>query len=1448
VNTGDIESLVIIPPDVSPFVISSEMLALEALEIELVNPYKGLRAFQQSDSKDFHGREKLTQQLIGRMCQEEGTYRFLAVIGPSGSGKSSVIKAGVIPALRHGAIPGSERYFITEMVPSSSALQELEAALLSVAVSPPDDMGAILRESPDGLLRIVNDILPDDGSELLLLIDQFEEVFTLTETHERMHFLESLRVAVTAPDSRLRVIITLRADFYHKPLQYPEFGELVRERTEVVLPLSKAELERAIVAPAERIGVRVERALVERMIEEVYEEPGALPLLQYSLTEMFERRTGLLMTLESYTASGGVLGALARRAEELFVEMNDAQQEAVRQLFLRLVTLGEGTEDTRRRVLHSELPFTREEEDPLQAVLDVFGKYRLLTFSNDPQTREPTVEVAHEALIRQWKRLRDWLANSREDLRVHRRLSGSVLEWRNADRDSSFLASGVRLQQFEALLTSQYITLTPEETNYVEESVTKREKLRLEEEARQAHELALERRAKKVMRALSAVLFVAAVGALILSGYAFVQRGIAEEERDKAERKADETLSQSLAQMAHQTPRDGETPFLTLALIMDANTISDPPPAVQRTLAEAVWQPGALRRLVGHSGEVWAVAISPDGKYIASAAGTVAVGADGVADNSLILWDASTGQIVRRFEGHTDRVYGVAFSPDGQQILSTSQDNTLILWNTNTGEMIRHLVGHTRPVWSVVFTPDGKRAVSSSGDATLILWDLETGEIVRRYEGHQGEIVNIDVSPDGKWIVSGGFEDNQIILWDLETGEMVKQLSGHESGVVCVVFSPDGKQILSGGIDSYLILWDVATGTEIRRFTQSPDITRGMDFAPDGKTALTAHLNSSITLWDVNTGTIIKEFKGHDNWAIAVAYSPDSQTAVSASWDKSVIQWDLFGRGAEIRRFEGNTDWVYSGALSDDGKTALSGSKDGSLILWDVPTGTIIREFEYPSAINSVALNGSQALTGSADGSVILWDTTTGKEIRRFEGHHAPVRAVAFSPDGQTILSAGGNVQVGPDRAIDNRIILWNATTGELIRQFEGHTAPVRSVTFSPDGKQILSGSDDMHLILWNAETGAMIRQFEGHTDSVWSVAFSPDGKQALSGSRDTTVILWNLATGAEIHQLKGHSAAVRAVAFRPDGRTALSASGNMEARGIAVDNSLILWNLDNGTDIRHFGGHGAAVRSLVLNQDGTQALTTSDDNRLILWRIDSLDQLLDWVYSRYDVYCYDGGFGSNARCKEDAYASPEAAETEVVSIPAVPTQNTASPELCSVENSTPIPAETVNTIAFKSEAPYTIGFSSASAADGMIEAWARYEASQHPEIENFLVKNAQGDPAQQITDLQDFVTQQVDLIIVSPSEEGDQAALVETLNGAAEAGIPVVFVGRRAATDQYVTFVGPDDFTVGCVMAQELVALLDGEGGPVQFNGIDTAISDNQRKAGTAAVFSLYPGVMIQN
>jgi len=525
--------------------------------LDVPNPYKGLRAFQEADAADFFGREALTRQLLNRLVAPPSTPhapRFLAVVGPSGSGKSSVVKAGLIPALRRGALPGAERWFMTEMLPGAHPLEEVELALLKIAVNQPPSLLTQLREDERGLLRAVRRVLPE-GGELLLVIDQFEEVFTLVEDKaEVAHFLNSLHAAVADPRSPLHVILTLRADFYDRPLLFPHFSELMRQHTEVVVPLTADELAHAIREPAERTGAVLETGLVTAIVADVNEQPGALPLLQYALTELFERREGRLLTKAAYQSIGGVSGALAKRAEEVYASLAEAGQSAAQQLFLRLVTLGEGTEDTRRRTLRTELEGlttkntrnTKEENlsdlrvlsgsKEVEAVIEAFGKSRLLSFDRDPVTRGPTVEVAHEALLREWRRLREWLDASRTDVRWQRQLASAAADWEGAQRDPSFLLTGSRLAQFEGWAAGNTISLTQAERAYLDASIAERDQHEAAERERQRHELETARklaeaekqraeeqaRAAKQLRQRAWILTVALVIAGLLAVTAFI--------------------------------------------------------------------------------------------------------------------------------------------------------------------------------------------------------------------------------------------------------------------------------------------------------------------------------------------------------------------------------------------------------------------------------------------------------------------------------------------------------------------------------------------------------------------------------------------------------------------------------------------------------------------------------------------------------------------------------------------------------------------------------------------------------------------------------------------------------------------------------------------------------------------------------------------------------------
>ncbi|MGH3051682.1 MAG: protein kinase domain-containing protein, partial [Gaiellaceae bacterium] len=500
------------------------------LVTEIRNPYKGLRAFLEADGGDFFGREALTNRLVRRLQDEAEGSRFLAVVGPSGSGKSSLVRAGLVPALRRGAIAGSDRWYVIDVVPGPHPMREIETALLGIAVEPPPSLMDVLERDPLGLLRAAHDVLPDPHAELLVVVDQLEEVFTLVDDEdERAHVLASLRAAALEPGSRVRVVATLRADFYDEPLMVRGFGDLLAARTEAITPMSLEELERAIVGPADGSGLTIEPTLLAAIVADVVDRPSALPLLQFALTEIAEHHDGGVLRLGIYRQIGGAFGALARRAERIFEGLNAPGREACRQLFLRLVTLGEGGEDTRRRVRRSEL-VPLADAGAMDGVIETFGRHRLLSFDRDSGSREPTVEIAHEALVGAWSRLRGWIDEARDDLRILNRLAVSADEWRASGGDPSFLLRGARLGHTEEWAASTTVAMSTEDGAFLDESIRQRDEDRAAEQARLGRERALERRSVRRLRGLVAVFAAAGLAAASLTVVATNQSGRAEHE------------------------------------------------------------------------------------------------------------------------------------------------------------------------------------------------------------------------------------------------------------------------------------------------------------------------------------------------------------------------------------------------------------------------------------------------------------------------------------------------------------------------------------------------------------------------------------------------------------------------------------------------------------------------------------------------------------------------------------------------------------------------------------------------------------------------------------------------------------------------------------------------------------------------------------------------------
>ncbi len=460
----------------------------------VVNPFKGLQAFTEGDAANFFGRDRMVSDLVRRLANGS---RLVALVGASGSGKSSVLRAGLVPALRKGAVDGSQEWLIASMVPGSRPFRELEAALLRSTLDAPDSLADLLDDPEDGILRACLRLLPDETGRVVIVIDQFEELFTLgASPADQERFVRNLEVVIDDAHQRVVVAIGLRADFYGQPLAYPRFAELLGEGIVNVVPLTPDELEAAAQRPAASAGAALEPSLVVQLLTDIAGQVGGLPLFQYTLTELFERREGSLLTLEAYHAMGGVSGALARRAEDLFLELDAASRDAAKQLFLRLVTIPEEGTWGRRRVAGSEIVTIAAEIIALQSVLNAFAEHRLLTFDRDLVSGSPTVEVAHEALLREWPRLRRWIDEGQQDVMRQRQLNAALTEWVASGEETDYLLSGQRLADYERWASASVLQLTTDEERFLDASILHREEQRLAEEQRQAREQKLDRQAR----------------------------------------------------------------------------------------------------------------------------------------------------------------------------------------------------------------------------------------------------------------------------------------------------------------------------------------------------------------------------------------------------------------------------------------------------------------------------------------------------------------------------------------------------------------------------------------------------------------------------------------------------------------------------------------------------------------------------------------------------------------------------------------------------------------------------------------------------------------------------------------------------------------------------------------------------------------------------------------
>lgn len=1158
-------------------------------------PYKGLLFFDEADADLFFGREALTARLADRVTAIElhSSLRFLAVVGASGSGKSSLVRAGLAVTLKRR---GWATYIFT---PTAEPLKSLAVQLNAL---PP----------------------PDKATRVLFLVDQFEETFTLChEEATRIAFIDQLLTLAThAPDGAaapgqdggnlskgqrdqsqrdqgqkdqqtITVVIALRADFYAHCAQYPRWRQAVAAHQEYIGQMTTEELRRAIEEPAKAGGWEFEPGLVDVLLHDIgaYDagapEPGALPLLSHALLATWERRRGRIFTLDGYRAAGGVRRAIAETAESVFADqLNPAQQELARDLFLRLTELGEGTEDTRRRAALTELVRQSAEAVQLRAVLNTLAEARLITINED------SAEVAHEALIREWQRLHEWLTQDREGIRTHRHLTDAAREWQALGRDAGALYRGARLALACEWAMPNEARLNELERAFLAASMAQEQHEARERKAQQQRELAaaqqlaeeqaqrareqshaaqqLRRRALLLGGALVLALVAAVVAGSLASRNATLATqnaaiaSTAQAASQQAAMSFANAESQRLAAEASSVLQRGESAELAALLALrglHAQYTGQADAALQR--ASRIYYG---ERLFPHPARVDALAFAPGGRTFLTGAG------DGIAR----LWDVQTGKEIRQFKGHSDRFAALVFSPDGSQILTANLDKTVRLWDVQTGRELRRFE-HLKEVQLVAFAPGGTAVWT--GDARLFqLWQIKDGALLRRIG--TGDWLPCDISPDGAYLLVTANTGGSVQVWDAQSGQPLRTLNGHHGEVARARFAANGRSILTASWDKTAILWDTASGEKLRTFAGHTETVFDAELSPDGAQVLTASLDTTARLWDAATGAERYRFAAHTGPVHDAIFSPDGRSLLTGSTDGTVRLWDL-DKLRELDTFAAQTGLIFGLALSPDGKQLLTGSADMTAILWDVASGRQVRTFQLANRADNVAFSpdGKLALIAPAyGGAPQVFDLQTGQEVLRLDEDNT-VRGVAFSPTGDSIVTGNGGI-----------VTVWDMQTRRRRQQFSVPEGSLLDVAFSPDGKTIATGSiasQGTRVRLWDVASGRPLRGFDDPAP-VNSVAFSPDGKYLLSGGRDHVARLWEVASGQLVRTFVGHTFWIWGVGFSPDGKTVLTASQDRTAR---------LWDASTGKQLRLFPGHAnAAVASAIFAPDGRSVVIGSFD------------------------------------------------------------------------------------------------------------------------------------------------------------------------------------------------------------------------------------------------------------
>ncbi|MBE8970930.1 hypothetical protein IQ277_33440 [Nostocales cyanobacterium LEGE 12452] len=1219
---------------------------------ESKNPYRGLESFEEEHSSLFFGRQKLTQHLYEFVNRQTLT----VVLGASGTGKSSLVKAGLIPYLKKLQSQSNQQEWLilAPMRPGESPFRELNNTL-SQGKIPIVDLSKINYEQTiKSLSAMMNAWCKrNPQSKLLFVVDQLEEVITLCRDEpERENFLNFLAVAVAKYPEQLRIVLTLRSDF-EPQFQDTHLQEYWKNARFIVPAMERDELRAAIEEPASaRVMYFEPHNLVDKLIDEVAQMPGALPLLSFTLSELYLKylrnyREGLrdnrAITEQDYQELGGVARSLTQRADyeyEQLVKRDTAYAHTIRHVMLRMVAVG-GGELARRRVPLSELEYPPGENERVQEVIHHFTNARLLVKGEDIDGN-PYVEPAHDALVRGWQKLLVWKQEDEESVILQRRLTPAAMEWervKNQDKEQPkeipdkidpvldwldrrlFVIENI-FQKIPAQLarllrrshnqqgqfrqkpthflwdSNPYLVLLDRELHADNNCLNQVEREFIQKSVLQ------KRRNSSWRWRIAVVVFL---GLSSLTIFALNRQIIAEKQAIRALIEAsagnftgNRNSFDALINVLTASKRLQQLPW--------GSTDQELQDSLLTTLVQSVKWVREQNRLQCHQDTVQSVSFSPDGKMLATAS----------YDKTVKLWRRD-GSLFKTLKGHTKAVRSVSFSPDSKMIASGSPDGTVRLWDSN-GNLIRPIKA-LDSVRSVSFSPDGRQIATAGVDKTgntVKLWRLD-GKLLDTLTEHQKLVRQVIFNPKGDQIITAS-DDQTVKLWSRDGKTRPKNLNqdskhrNQDSGtVVSVDFTSDGQFFVTGSTDGTVQLW--SREGKLKRTLQHPgtEDVWSVSISGDGQIIASGSVDGTIRLW-TQDGRLLDTWVVHKGQITSVTFSPDGKMLATAGNDGIVKLWQIKRKWLNV--LVGHEKNVLDAKFSPDGKMIASASYDGTVRIWSREGKLLFAPLtNHKKKVNTVSFSPKVNIiaSGGDDGTIKIWDIN-GKFQRTLGTHENSVIFVSFSNDGKMLASASA----------DGTAKLWSLDGNKEI-PLKRHKDRVLSVAFSPDGKTIATAGDDGSVKLWSS-SGQFLHEWPAHTSVIWSVSFSPkDGQTIITASNDKTIKLWRRDGTLITPPLSGHTTPVYHATFSYDGKIIASASS---------DQTIKLWRRD-GKLITTLNGHTSMVHNVSFSHDSKWLVSAGADKVVLLWDVSdiSVQALRKKGYSHIHNYLQTQSKGANKLC-----------------------------------------------------------------------------------------------------------------------------------------------------------------------------------------------------------------------